>query len=138
MALSRFAKATNCSVLVIAVLSVVGPHVALAQGGATGAITGEVLDSTGAVIPNAEVKVFDSRTGEAVRSLMTSTGGSFKATLLPPGTYAVVVTAMGFGGARGEGVEVRVTETTSLSVKLRPAAQPLSRSRSRSPVKSSA
>jgi hypothetical protein len=123
MALSRFAKAASCSLVIIAVLSLVAPHVALAQGGATGAITGEVLDSTGAVIPNAEVKVFDSRTGGAVRSLITSSGGSFRATLLPPGSYAVVVNAKGFGTARSEAVEVRVTETTSLSVTLRPAAQ---------------
>jgi Carboxypeptidase regulatory-like domain len=122
MALFRFPR-TTFSVVIIALLSLAGSYIALAQGGATGAITGEVLDSTGAVIPNAEVKVFDSRTGEAVRSLITGSGGSFKATLLPPGNYAVVVMAKGFGTARSEGVEVRVTETTTLSVTLRPAAQ---------------
>ena len=56
MTLCRFAKAASCSVFIIAVLSLVGPHVALAQGGATGAITGEVLDSTGAVIPNEKLR----------------------------------------------------------------------------------
>jgi hypothetical protein len=109
MALSRFAKATSCSAVIIAVLSLAAPHIALAQGGATGAITGEVLDSTGAVIPGADVKIFDYRMGEAVRSLITGSGGSFRTTLLPPGSYAVVVSAKGFGTARSEGVEVRVT-----------------------------
>ena len=122
MALSRLAKATSGSLVIVAVLSLAAP-IALAQGGATGAITGEVLDSTGAVIPGADVKIYDYRMGEAVRSLMTSSGGSFRTTLLPPGSYAVVVSAKGFGTARSEGVEVRVTETTSLSVTLRPAAQ---------------
>ena len=123
MALSRLAKAASCSVVIIAVLSLAAPRIALAQGGATGAITGEVLDSTGAVIPGADVKIFDYRMGEAVRSLITGSGGSFRTTLLPPGSYAVVVSAKGFGTARSEGVVVRVTETTSLSVTLRPAAQ---------------
>jgi len=123
MTLSRFAKATSCSLMIIALLTFAAPHITLAQGGATGAITGEVLDSTGAVIPGADIKIFDYRMGEALRSLITGSGGSFRATLLPPGSYAVVVSAKGFGTARSEGVEVRITETTSLSVTLRPAAQ---------------
>ncbi|HET7442269.1 MAG TPA: carboxypeptidase-like regulatory domain-containing protein, partial [Terriglobales bacterium] len=107
----------------VTLLSLAVFQVALAQGGSSGAITGEVLDVTGAVIPDATVKVVDSRTGEAVRTLATGSNGGFKATLLPPGTYSVQVAAKGFGTARSEGVEVRVTETTTLSVTLRPAVQ---------------
>jgi hypothetical protein len=88
------------------------------QGGATGAITGVVLDTSGAVIPNAAVQVIDAATGQPVRTLATSSSGGFRATLLPPGLYTVMVNAPNFGESRAEGVEVRVTETTALNVTL--------------------
>jgi hypothetical protein len=56
----------------------------LAQGGASGAVQGDVRDSSGALIAGAEVTL----TGEGggfVRSVRTNNEGIFAATLLPPG-----------------------------------------------------
>ena len=122
MTLSKLFR-TSSFVAVIAVLSIASLHMALAQGGATGAITGEVLDSTGAVVPNAAIHVIDAATGQTVRSLDSGATGSFRAGLLPPGAYTIVVNAANFGEVRVEGIEVRVTETSSLKVTLKPLAQ---------------
>jgi hypothetical protein len=93
------------------------------QGGATGSITGLVLDLSGAVIPEASVQIIDAATGQSARSLTSGSTGNFRASLLPPGNYTVLVTAPNFAEVRVEGVEVRVTETTSLKVTMKPAAQ---------------
>src|SRR5579871_3526678 len=69
---------------------------ALAQGGATGAITGTVQD----------------------RSVQTGSDGMFTAPLLPVGTYQISVQAAGFAQATYSNVAVRVTETTHMVLKL--------------------
>jgi hypothetical protein len=91
----------------------------LAQGGATGALSGDVEDPTGAVIAGAQVQVLSATTGEVLRTETTSSTGLFAFTLLPASTYNVQVTAPGFGQMLVRGVEVRVTETTRLPISLK-------------------
>src|ERR1700756_2559739 len=67
-----------------------------AQGGATGAILGTVVDPSGAVLANAEIKILNQETGAVARSMKTDATGSFNATLLPVGTYTVTVNSPGF------------------------------------------
>jgi uncharacterized surface anchored protein len=71
---------------------------AYGQGGATGAISGVVVDTSGGSISGAEVQVIEARTESVVRKLPTSTEGIFVATLLPPGNYVVVVNKSGNPG----------------------------------------
>ena len=92
-----------------------------AQGGATGAISGTVVDTSGGVIPGAEVQIIDKSTGNVARKLATTSSGSFVVTLLPPSVYTVIVNAKGFGEGRTSDIEVRVTETTSLTITLKPS-----------------
>jgi len=93
---------------------------AYGQGGATGAISGIVVDVNGGTVADADVQIISSATGLLVRKLSTGADGSFVAALLPPGTYFVVVNKSGFSEAKASGIEVRVTETTRLSVTLKP------------------
>jgi hypothetical protein len=93
---------------------------AFAQGGATGAISGQVVDSTGSSVADAEVQIIDTRTQALVRKMPTATDGSFVATLMPPGSYSVVVNKSGFAQAKAENIEVRVTETTRVTITLKP------------------
>src|SRR5258708_29024580 len=93
-----------------------------AQGGATGAISGQVVDSSGASIADAEVQIINSATEALVRKIPTTTEGTFVATLLPPGRYAVVVNKSGFSEAKADGIEVRVTETTRVTIALKPGS----------------
>ncbi len=93
---------------------------AYGQGGATGAISGVVVDTTGGSVAGADVQIIATRTEEVVRKLPTGSDGSFVATLLPPGTYDVVVNKSGFSEAKALGIEVRVTETTKVTIALKP------------------
>lgn len=95
---------------------------AYGQGGATGAISGLVVDTSGGSIADAEVQVIEARTETVQRKLSTNTDGVFVATLLPPGTYSVVVNKSGFAEAKATEMEVRVTETTRVTITLKPGA----------------
>ncbi len=61
-----------------------------------GSISGVVQDSQGAVVPNAKVELTNVAQGALVRSLVTSTEGTFVITPLPPATYSLTVEAPGF------------------------------------------
>jgi outer membrane receptor protein involved in Fe transport len=61
----------------------------------TGQITGIVLDTTSAVIPNASVVLRNIDTG-GIRTTVTSDQGSYTITNIQPGNYEVTVTAQGF------------------------------------------
>src|SRR5712692_4476445 len=93
-----------------------------AQGGATGAIGGAVVDTSGGAISGADVQIINTATESVVRKLPTSADGEFVAPLLPPGTYSVVVNKSGFGEAKVAGIEVHVTETTRVTITLKPGA----------------
>lgn len=97
-----------------------GSSAAFGQGGATGAISGTVVDLNGGTVADAEVQIINSATQVLVRRVNTTTDGSFVATFLPPATYYVVVNKSGFAEAKATSIEVRVTETTRLSVTLKP------------------
>jgi Carboxypeptidase regulatory-like domain len=71
----------------------------------TGELQGVVKDSTGAVIPNTEIKLRNAGTG-AETSSMTNAEGGFRFPSLLPGLYNVSVTATGF--KRGEFTNVQI------------------------------
>lgn len=111
--------------LLTAVLVLVGTLTstcAYGQGGATGAISGTVVDTSGGSVAEAEVQIIDTRTESLARKVSTNADGAFVAPLLPPGTYVVVVNKFGFAEARASGIEVRVTETTKVTISLKPGA----------------
>src|SRR5262249_10771909 len=66
-----------------------------AQTASTGALSGTVSDSSGAVVSDATVNVTNEATGD-VRHQTTQKDGTFLASLLLPGTYRVEVTVKGF------------------------------------------
>jgi hypothetical protein len=68
--------------------------IALAQT-VTGTISGTVKDSTGAVVPGAQVEVLNQDTGIA-RTAQSDAAGRYSAVLLPLGSYKVTATAQGF------------------------------------------
>src|SRR3989441_639338 len=95
---------------------------AYGQGGATGAISGQVIDSSGSSIAGAEVQIINAGTETLVRKVPTSSEGTFVSALLPPASYYVVVNKPGFSEAKAEGIEVRVTETTRVTITLKPGS----------------
>lgn len=95
---------------------------AYGQGGATGAISGTVVDTSGGSVAGADVQIINTSTEVVVRKLPTASDGSFVVPLLPPGTYSVVVNKSGFSQAKADGIEVRVTETTKVTITLKPGS----------------
>src|SRR5882724_13040769 len=88
------------------------------QGSQTGGITGVVTDQSGALVKGASVDVISATTGRSVRSVTVGEDGSFTASLLPPGSYTLEVTANNFKKASVAGVKVNITETTRQDVSL--------------------
>src|SRR5467141_2781324 len=106
-------------VAVLLLSGVLGETRAYGQGGATGAISGVVADTGGGSVAGADVQIIDTRTEALARKLTSASDGSFVATLLPPGTYYVVVNKAGFAAAKATGMEVHITETTRVTITLK-------------------
>ena len=102
--------------LLIAVLML--PLGAYAQGNATGAISGVVVNNQGTSVSNAQVEVTPAGSGAAVRTVFSDASGNFTVASLPVGPYDVAVTAAGFSTSKYSNVTVRFTETTRLNPSL--------------------
>jgi hypothetical protein len=84
-----------CFSLVCLCSLLMGATEAIYAQSATGIITGNVTDSSGAVIPNATITITHTATG-AVRSLATNGSGLFNASALEAGQYQVRCEQTGF------------------------------------------
>ncbi len=102
---------------VLASLVWLGGSAAWAQSAGTAALTGTVTDPTGAVIGSANVTVINTDTN-LTRTATTGGDGTYKFTLLPPGSYRVRFAASGFKTSEVGPVTLNVTETPVLDQKL--------------------
>ena len=82
-----------------------------------GEITGTVEDPTGAVVPNAEIKLTNDATGVTIASKSTSTGTYVFDDVLP-GTYTVDAEAPGFQGFVEHQIVVHVQQVLTVDVHL--------------------
>ena len=82
-----------------------------------GVVTGTVKDSSGAVVPGAQVSAVQTGTNERFRTTTTS-AGDFTVPSLPAGTYRVRVENTGFKTYVGDNVVVAPGSTVSLNVTL--------------------
>jgi hypothetical protein len=95
---------------------------ALLSGGALLAqteaeITGQITDSTGALIPAAKVTVTNDGTG-AKRVASTDTAGVYAVPSLNPGMYSVSVEASGFRSEVRRAVELQIQQTARLDFQM--------------------
>ncbi len=88
-----------------------------AQSSDTGAISGEVTDPAGAVVPDAQIKAINLGTG-AIRNAVSGRSGSYTVPLLPPGEYRVEISKAGFRLVGYPSITVVVTETQTLNARL--------------------
>ena len=91
--------------------------IAHAQTAVDGAIGGTVLDSTGAVVPNAAVLVHNNGTN-AEQRVVTDGTGYFRVLHLQPGAYTVTITAPGFDAYRSSNLSVQVGLLTDMQARL--------------------
>ncbi len=95
--------------LKIAGLFLICTLAAFAQGD-RGTITGTVTDSTGAVIPNANILVTNSDTAATYKIATTNTG-NYTLANVPVGRYVLTVDATGFKKFERPNLQVQVAET---------------------------
>jgi Carboxypeptidase regulatory-like domain/TonB dependent receptor len=84
---------------------------------ASGTITGVVEDPSSAPIPDAEVTLKHTATGET-RVTRTNQLGEFRAPFLHLGEYSVTVSAQGFATKVLSGIDLQVDQTVNLELKL--------------------
>ncbi len=103
--------------LIFSLASIFGLPAALRAQTANGAITGTVLDQTGAAVAGATVTATNRETGTVSKATATSTG-LYEFPSLQPGTYDVSFTAKGFAVSTALGIEVQAVQTKQVNAKL--------------------
>ncbi len=83
-----------------------------------GVVTGTVSDSTGSLIPGAQVIITNNNTGAASETVTTGTG-NYTLLSLPAGTYTLKVSHAGFGAFEQKNIQVQVAVTTRVEVVLK-------------------
>ncbi len=83
----------------------------------TGAISGTVVDTQGAVVPGATVQAINTETG-FTRTVTSDSTGGFLIQYLPVGNYTVDVSAQGFKKFVQQNVVIAVDVTQTLNISL--------------------
>src|SRR5256714_9344448 len=83
----------------------------------TGSITGEVRDSTGAMMPGVKVTAVNTGTNVA-KTVITSPSGTYRVPFLIFGRYTVTAELQGFKVSRAENVQVSTSEEARVDLML--------------------
>jgi hypothetical protein len=83
----------------------------------TGTILGTVRDSTGAVVPGAQVTITETSKGTSTQYATDETG-SYNAPFLAPGTYSVAIEKTGFKKQIRSGIIVQVDQKARIDLTL--------------------
>jgi hypothetical protein len=116
---TRFSKSQWNQVLVaviVAILSTFAPVMVWSQA-TSGTLSGLVTDPSGAVVPNATVKITDTQHGSSVTTT-TNGAGLFTRTQLANGIYNVAVSAPGFQPKQQNNIVVDIDRETRVNVTL--------------------
>src|ERR1700733_3508411 len=83
----------------------------------TGTITGFVHDSTGAVVPNANLVATDATTN-LTKETPSDNQGEYTFLALPPGRYKIVATLTGFKAATVNDIDLKVNDQLRFDITL--------------------
>ena len=108
----------SCVAAALILFILIGLHVPCLAQQIVGAITGTVLDSTGAVVSDAAVKARNVATNLEV-TVHTQSNGSYSISNLPVGTYEVSFERMGFETETHTQVVVQVNRTATVDGNLK-------------------
>jgi hypothetical protein len=107
------------AVLVVAVLLLLAPTMAAAQGGTTTAtLSGTVSDATGGVMPGVTVTVTDHATNQS-RVAVTNETGLYRFAGLAPGAYTAVAELQGFAKFVQSNLTLNVGAAVDLNITMR-------------------
>lgn len=113
----RYSLAGAVLVVLLTLLGAIPAHL-FAQV-TTGELDGTVRDTTGAVVRNATVVIFNSDKKLKERTVKTDSLGQFTSPLIPIGTYSLTVSGSGFEKSTVSGLEVHVGSPTIVPVQLK-------------------
>ena len=94
---------------------------AVCRAQTTQQFTGRVVDSTGAVVPAADVVVHNENTGVDTKTVTTKTG-DFTVAYLIPGTYDISVSKDGFKTAKKTNIPLNVDQVSMINFALQVGA----------------
>ena len=86
----------------------------VAHAQTTGSLSGTVLDSSGAIIPGAEVTLLDTKS-KAKRVTVSNGEGFFTINAVQPGNYNLVITEKGFESFTITGIEMDPGDARTIS-----------------------
>lgn len=101
--------------LLLIILFAIFNNFGRAQTSATGAVTGVILDPSGAVLPDVSVRV-SKESGGFTQSTSSNENGWFAIQLLPPGTYQLQANRTDFKTLIIADLHIHVTETLRLEL----------------------
>ncbi len=82
-----------------------------------GTVLGRVTDSSGSIVPNAEVRITNDATGVAAAA-KTNDNGNFVLPYLPTGTYTLTCQLQGFKKYSRQNIQVRIQDNVEVNVAL--------------------
>jgi hypothetical protein len=88
----------------------------------TARVTGTVADTSGAIIPGAQVQITGTQTG-LVRKITSGADGAFVLPDLPIGLYELQVTKQGFATYEQPGIQLEVGATPTIDVVLKAGSE---------------
>jgi hypothetical protein len=87
----------------------------------TARLSGQITDAAGAIVPNAEVTLTNTNTGET-RNAQTDADGYYTLTLIQPGLYDLSVKVQGFKEYLSKALELNVNDRKTINVALEAGA----------------
>jgi len=110
----------GCFLIVpLAALLALGGTLAYAQGGASSSLAGTVTDSSGGVVPGADIVIKNNATG-SVFTAVSGPEGTFNIPSMPPGTYTATISLSGFKTIVLNDVTLNVGVPASVKAVLQP------------------
>jgi len=104
-----------CTILTLLILAIAS--MAVSNGQTQGEITGEVADSSGAMIPDARVTITNVGTN-VTRETITNSTGRYSFPALNPGTYRMRVENTGFQAEERSNIILQVQQTARFDFRL--------------------
>ena len=118
--MNRNARSIFCLPAAVAALLVLVCGISLhGQSTYTGQLSGEVTDSSGAVIAGAKITLTDTATNTTTTAT-TDTKGVYVLTGLRPGTYDILVEAANLGSVERKDVVLAVSQQANVNFTLSP------------------
>lgn len=104
-----------CGLFLLAILTLCTTCPAFAQLANAGSISGTVLDSTGAVVPDTAIQIVNEGTRTILKSKSDS-AGAFVVPALSPGQYTAIAVKDGFKTFKVTGIEVHPSLATGINI----------------------